>query len=62
MAVYIYRCFECDLPDMEVGHSMKEDPTVTCGCGAERRRVPMAPGFVLRGNGWVSKTDYRVEE
>jgi putative FmdB family regulatory protein len=62
MASYIYRCGACERPDMEVSHSMKEDPEVVCGCGQPRRRVPAAPGFILKGNGWYSKQDYRTEQ
>lgn len=56
MPKYIYRCYGCDLPDVEVTHSIFDDPDVVCDCGFPRARVPQVPGIALKGDGWAGKT------
>lgn len=56
MALYVYRCRDCDADDVEVQHSMFDSPDVECDlCGAARSRVPVAFGVSLKGTGWASK-------
>lgn len=60
MAVYVYRSRECVCPDIEVQHSMSEDPDIRCEVhGLVMSRVPQAAGVVLKGSGYY-KTDSKV--
>ena len=61
MPGYVYRCHDCPSDDIEVVHSITADPYVGCDrCGAERTRVPQAPGISLKGTGWASKPGAEV--
>jgi len=56
MPAYVYRCRACDAADLEVVHSIHDEPAFLCDCGQERRRVLFAPGVSLKGDGWAGKT------
>jgi putative FmdB family regulatory protein len=57
MPAYQYRCDACIADDVEVSHSINDDPVITCDdCGAERRRVPVQFGLSLKGDGWAGRT------
>jgi putative FmdB family regulatory protein len=57
MAVYVYRCRNCQSPDVEVSHRMSENPEVRCDCGARRGRAVTPFGFALKGDGWAGKPE-----
>jgi putative FmdB family regulatory protein len=58
MPAYVYRCQACHYDDIEVVHSILEDPLLLCAwCGWELKRVPQAPGISLKGTGWASRPD-----
>jgi putative FmdB family regulatory protein len=61
MPKYIYRCDICATEDLEVEHPITEDPEIMCDCGAERRRVPQAPGITFKGYGFY-RTDQNKEQ
>jgi putative FmdB family regulatory protein len=57
MPAYTYRCRNCDALDIEMIHSISEDPLVVCDdCGAARTRVPVGFGLSLKGEGWAGRT------
>jgi putative FmdB family regulatory protein len=56
MPAYVYRCRACDAADLEVVHSIHDDPEFVCECGELRRRVVFSPGVSLKGDGWAGKT------
>lgn len=57
MPVYVYRCQHCDAADIDVSHTMLQNPTIICpDCGNTRNRVPQATGIALKGDGWAGKT------
>jgi putative FmdB family regulatory protein len=55
MPVYVYRCRGCEAADVELSHSIHDDPEVVCVCGKVRRRVPFVPGVSLKGDGWAGR-------
>jgi predicted nucleic acid-binding Zn ribbon protein len=55
MPRYVYRSRECVCPDIEVQHSMSEDPDVRCEIhGVLMFRVPQATAVSLKGEGFYS--------
>lgn len=57
MPKYIYRCPECDSPDLEIDHPITGEWEFQCDpCGATMRRVPQAIGLAFKGDGWAGKT------
>jgi len=56
MPAYDYVCDACEI-DKEITHGMFETPEIVCEkCGKKMRKaVSGGTGFLLKGQGWVSK-------
>ena len=58
MPIYQYRCPDCNMPYeyfSDIQNGAFEPPTCYL-CGILTRRIWTAPGIILKGNGWASKS------